>query len=298
MANLKEVKGRIQSVTSTQQITKAMKMVAAAKLRRAQDRIVQMRPYSEKLTGILRNVTSSVSDDMENDYAVVRDVNRVAIVVISSDKGLCGAFNSSVFKAAVQLLNTKYKAQHDAGAVTIVPLGKKSFEFFKKRGYKVETKYWEIFSNLSFDEVRPVAEYLMDSFKSGEFDTVDLVYNEFKNVATQVLRVEKFLPIEPSELVEKDANVSTNTIDYIYEPSQEFIVKELIPKSLKIQVYKATLESNASEQGARMTAMDKATDNAGELLKELKLMYNRTRQAAITKEILEIVGGAEALKSS
>ncbi|WOK05937.1 ATP synthase F1 subunit gamma [Imperialibacter roseus] len=297
MANLKEVKGRIQSVTSTQQITKAMKMVAAAKLRRAQDRITQMRPYSEKLTGILRNVTSSVSDDLENEYAVVREVNRVALVVVSSDKGLCGAFNSSVFKAAVNLLKTKYKEQNEFGGVTIIPLGKKAMEFFKKRNYKVDTKYWDIFSNLSFDEVRPVAEYLMEAYKAGDFDAVELVYNEFKNVATQVLRVEKFLPIEPSE-VEEESTSSSNAIDYIYEPSKEFIVKELIPKSLKIQVYKATLESNASEQGARMTAMDKATDNAGELLKELKLMYNRTRQAAITKEILEIVGGAEALKSS
>jgi F-type H+-transporting ATPase subunit gamma len=298
MANLKEVKGRIQSVTSTQQITKAMKMVAAAKLRRAQDRITQMRPYSEKLTGILKNVTATVSDDLENEYAASREVNRVAIVVISSDKGLCGAFNSSVFKATTNLLNTKYKEQHEFGGVTIVPLGKKAYEFFKKRGYKIEAKYWEVFSNLSFDEVRAVAEYLMDGFKAGDFDTVELIYNEFKNVATQVLRVEKFLPVEPAEVEEETATSSASAVDYIYEPSKEFIVKELIPKSLKIQVYKATLESNASEQGARMTAMDKATDNAGELLKELKLMYNRTRQAAITKEILEIVGGAEALKSS
>lgn len=297
MANLKEVKSRIQSVTSTQQITKAMKMVAAAKLRRAQDRIVQMRPYSERLTGILKNVSSSVSDDLENEYAVVRDIQKVAILVVSSDKGLCGAFNSSAFKATIQLLQTKYKQQYEAGNVTIVPLGKKSMEFFKKRNYKVEVKFWDVFSNLSFDEIRPVAEYLMDGFKSGQFDAVELVYNEFKNVATQVLRVEKFLPIEPAEILE-GADTGSNAVDYIYEPSIDFIMNELIPKSLKIQVYKATLESNASEQGARMTAMDKATENAGELLKELKLMYNRTRQAAITKEILEIVGGAEALKSS
>lgn len=297
MANLKEVKSRIQSVQSTQQITKAMKMVAAAKLRRAQDRIVQMRPYSEKLSGILRNVSAAVSDDMENEYATSREVRRVAIVVISSDKGLCGAFNSSVFKATVSIIQTKYAEQHAYGDVTVVPLGKKAYEYFKKRGYKIESKFWEVFSDLSFDTVRPAAEYLMEGFKAEQFDAVELVYNEFKNVATQILRVEQFLPIQPME-VEEDESKSNNTTDYIYEPSREFIVKELIPKSLKIQVYKATLESNASEQGARMTAMDKATDNAGELLKELKLMYNRTRQAAITKEILEIVGGAEALKSS
>lgn len=296
MPNLKEVKSRIQSVSSTQQITKAMKMVAAAKLRRAQDRIVQMRPYSEKLSGILRNVSAAVSDDLENEYAASREVSKVALVVISSDKGLCGAFNSSVFRAANVLVQTKYKAQYEAGNLTIVPLGKKAYEYFRKRNFKVVDKYWEVFSKLSFEEVRPAAEYLMDSFKKGEFDVVELVYNEFKNVATQILRVEQFLPIAPVE-AEEGAKAS-NSIDYIYEPSREFIVKELIPKSLKIQVYKATLESNAAEQGARMTAMGQATDNAGELLKQLRLMYNRTRQAAITKEILEIVGGAEALKSS
>ncbi len=297
MANLKEVKSRIQSVSSTQQITKAMKMVAAAKLRRAQDRIVQMRPYSEKLSRILRNVSSAVSDDLQNEYATERDVEKVALVVISSDKGLCGAFNSSAFKAALVLLQTKYKEQHRAGNVVIIPIGKKAYEFFKKRNYNVVDKYWEIFSSLSFDEVRPAAEFLMDEFRKGSLDRIELIYNEFKNVATQILRVEQFLPIAQIETEEED-NAKGRAIDYIYEPSREFIVKELIPKSLKIQLYKATLESNASEQGARMTAMGQATDNAGELLKELKLMYNRTRQAAITKEILEIVGGAEALKSS
>ena len=296
MPNLKEVKSRIQSVSSTQQITKAMKMVAAAKLRRAQDRIIQMRPYSQKLSGILSNVASAVSDNVESDFTVEREVEKVCLVVISSDKGLCGAFNSSVFKATLLLLRTKYKTQFDAGNVTIMPIGKKSFEYFRKRNFKIIDKYWEIFANLSFEEVRPAAEHLMASFKKGEFDAVDLVFNEFKNVATQILRVEQFLPIAKPELSEENKG-STNGTDYIYEPSREFIVTELIPKSLKIQLYKATLESNASEQGARMTAMGQATDNAGELLKELKLMYNRTRQAAITKEILEIVGGAEALKA-
>lgn len=297
MPNLKEVKSRIQSVSSTQQITKAMKMVAAAKLRRAQDRIVQMRPYSERLTGILRNVSASVSDDVENDYAVEREVNRVAILAISSDKGLCGGFNSNVFKGVLGLVQNKYKDQYEGGQVTVIPLGKKAYEFFKKRNFRVEDRYWDVFHKLSFDQVRPVAEYLMEGFKKGQYDSVEIVYNEFRNVATQVLKVEKFLPITQGTVGE-GASVKTNPTDYIYEPSQEYIVKELIPKSLKIQVYKATLESNAAEQGARMTAMDKATENAGELLKELKLLYNRSRQAAITKEILEIVGGAEALKAT
>lgn len=288
MANLKEVKERIKSVSSTQQITKAMKMVAAAKLRRAQDRIVQLRPYSEKLGAILANVSSGNDEDGMNTYSVEREVKKVLIVPVTSDRGLCGAFNSNVFKAVRNLLNSDEMNGVD---VSVMPIGKKSFDFFKKKkDYTIIDQFWGVFGDLSFDTVRAASEFAMNAFEAGEYDRVYLVYNEFKNVATQIVHTEQFLPVLSIETGES----STNS-DYIYEPSKDFIVEELIPKSLKIQFYKSVLESNASEHGARMTAMGKATDNAGELLKELKLTYNRTRQAAITKEILEIVGGAEAL---
>lgn len=287
MANLKEVKERIKSVSSTQQITKAMKMVAAAKLRRAQDRIIQLRPYSEKLSTILGNVSSGSDEEGMNTYSVEREVKSVLIVPVTSDRGLCGAFNSNIFKGVRALLAGK---EMDGVNVSVMPIGKKSFDFFKKKSYNLIDGYWDVFGDLSFDKVREAAEYAMEGFENGQFDRVYVVYNEFKNVATQIVRTEQFLPVASIE-----GEVSATKNDYIYEPSKDFIVEELIPKSLKIQFYKAVLESNASEHGARMTAMGKATDNAGELLKELKLTYNRTRQAAITKEILEIVGGAEAL---
>lgn len=293
MANLKEVKGRIQSVISTQQITKAMKMVAAAKLRRAQDRITQMRPYSKKLSAITSNVAAGVdSEQIENPYAEVREVNNVLLIVVTSDRGLCGAFNSNVQKFAKQRIAEKYSYEAKYDGVSILPIGKKAFDHFKKRGYKVIDKYYDLFSNLDFPHVIEAAEFVMNEFLEGGFDKVEIIYNEFKNVATQVVRAEPFLPLEA---VAEEGKVESNPTDYLFEPSQEFIFSEIIPKSLKIQFYKTLLESNAAEQGARMTAMDQATDNAGELLKELRLTYNRTRQAAITKEILEIVGGAEAL---
>jgi F-type H+-transporting ATPase subunit gamma len=292
MASLKEVRGRITSISSTQQITKAMKMVAAAKLRRAQDNILRMRPYAQRLSGILTNLSSMTEGSVTNIYSEKRDVNNVLIIAVSSDRGLAGAFNSNIIKGVVSLINTRYSAQHEAGNVTILAIGRKAFEALKKRGYKVNGDFTGVFANLSFDTVRGAAEFAMDGFAKGQFDQVDLVYNEFKNVATQVVQTEQFLPIVENPVEE---NASAMQIDYTFEPSKEEIIHELIPKSLKIQVYKAVLESNASEHGARMTAMDKATENAGELLKELKLTYNRTRQAAITKEILEIVGGAEAL---
>jgi len=291
MANLKEVKERINSVSSTQQITKAMKMVAAAKLRKAQDKITQMRPYSQKLTAILNNISSGSEGDSEIVYAQEREVRNVLIIPITSDKGLCGAFNSNVLKATVVDLNTHFAGKN----VTVLPLGKKAFEFFKKRGYNVIADYYQIFSDVSFENVKGAAEYVMKSFEAEAYDQVVLVYNEFKNVATQIVQVEQFLPIQKSEV--EDSAASSDT-DYIVEPSQAYIIDELVPNSLKIQFYKAVLDSNASEHGARMTAMDKATENAGELLKELKLVYNRTRQAAITNEILEIVAGAEALESN
>lgn len=291
MANLKEVKARIKSVTSTQQITKAMKMVAAAKLRRAQDSIMQLRPYSQKLTAILQNVSSGLGEDDENAYGAVREEQNILIIPITSDKGLCGGFNSNVFKTTTQLIADKYQVQLDQGNVTILPIGKRSLEFYKKRGFNVHSDFSTLFSGLSFESVKKAAEYAMSEFEKGTYDKVEIVYNEFKNVATQILISEQFLPI-----VAKVEETDVIPTDYIYSPSKEVIVEELIPKSLKIQLYKAILESNASEHGARMTAMDKATENAGELLKDLKLTYNRTRQAAITTEILEIVAGAEALE--
>ncbi len=290
MASLKEVKERIVSVSSTQQITKAMKMVAAAKLRRAQDKIVQLRPYSEKLGALLANVSSGSSEEGMNTYTEVRDVKRVLFIPVTSDRGLCGGFNANVFKAVRNALTDE---QYANAEVDILPIGKKAFDFFRKKGNNVNDQHWKVFGNLSFDLVKAAAEDAMEGFASGKYDRVVLVYNEFKNVATQIVRTEQFLPIV--ELVKEEGD-TTNT-DYIYEPSKDYIIEELIPKSLKIQLYKSVLESNASEHGARMTAMGKATDNAADLLKELKLTYNRTRQAAITKEILEIVGGAEALAS-
>jgi len=294
MASLKEVRNRIVSVQSTQQITKAMKMVAAAKLRRAQDSIIRMRPYAQRLNDILTNLSELQEDAaVSNPYTVKRDINRVLILVVTSDRGLAGAFNSNILKGVNSLIAEKYAAQMEAGNVEFVAIGKKGHEALVKKGFKVNGDFTHVFGKLSFDTVRVAAELAMDGFRNGYYDQVEVVYNEFKNVATQIVRREQFLPIVEKE---KDASAkNTNIPDYVFEPSKEEIIQELIPKSLKIQIYKAVLESNASEHGARMTAMDKATDNAGELLKQLKLTYNRSRQAAITTEILEIVGGAEAL---
>ena len=289
MANLKEVKNRINSVISTQQITKAMKMVAAAKLRRAQDNIIQMRPYAQKLGEVLDNVSAGLEAG-QSSFSAKREEDRILIVAISSDRGLCGPFNSNVFKAVVELIHKKYESQFKAGDVQILPLGRKSHEFFKKRKFNVIEDFSDVFTHLSFDKARHAAEYIMKQFEDDKIDRVEIVYNEFKNIATQILRTEQFLPLQ-----EADSTTQNQNNDYIFQPDQEQLVSELIPKSLKIQFYKAILESNASEHGARMTAMDKATENADELLRDLKLTYNQTRQAAITKEILEIVAGAEAL---
>lgn len=299
MPSLKEVRSRIQSITSTQQITKAMKMVAAAKLRRAQDAILQMRPYSQKLSAVLSNVSSSVDGSIENQFAQQRPVNKLLLVLVTSDRGLCGAFNANVVKSAVALLAGEY-AHVDKANVDVLCVGKKGYELMSRRGFSCIPDFVGTFASLNFDTVRKAAEFAMNGFASGKYDKVVLIYNEFKNVATQVIREEQFLPIEETTSKADTAakTAASANVDYIFEPSVEYIINELIPTSLKIQFYKATLESNASEHGARMTAMDKATENAGELLKQLKLTYNRTRQAAITKEILEIVGGAEALKAS
>ncbi|GAA4378393.1 ATP synthase F1 subunit gamma [Hymenobacter koreensis] len=292
MASLKEVRNRIVSVSSTQQITKAMKMVAAAKLRRAQDNIMRMRPYAQRLNSILANLSQGADADVTGAYGVQRDVRRVLIIAITSDRGLAGAFNSNVFKGVNQLIQERYQAQAAAGNVSFMAIGRKAHDYYGRRGELVGN-YTQVFAQLSFDTVRVAAEQAMTGFANGEYDQVVMVYNEFKNVATQIIRAEQLLPILPAEAPVTTG--ATSNVDYIFEPSKEEIVRTLIPTSLKVQLYKAVLESNASEHGARMTAMDKATDNAGELLKSLKLTYNRTRQAAITTEILEIVGGAEAL---
>ena len=296
MANLKEVKNRIISVMSTQQITKAMKMVAAAKLRKSQERVTQIRPYAAKLGAILRNLSEAqVSGDGDNWYSKVREQKRILIVAVSSDRGLCGSFNSTVFKGIGRLIEEKYSEQHKNGNVVILPVGRKAAEYFVKRKFEVIDNYVGLFGQLTFVNVSALGETIMKAFREGKFDNVEIVYNEFKNVATQILRTEQLLPVVLPVSTSKD---KSSPIDYIYQPGQEEIISEMIPNSLKVQLFKALLDSNAAENGARMTAMDKATENAGELLKELRLSYNRSRQAAITKEILEIVGGAEALKSA
>jgi F-type H+-transporting ATPase subunit gamma len=282
---------------STQQITKAMKMVAAAKLRRSQEAVMQLRPYAQKLNSIMANVSSDASIDLsENPYSEVREEEKVLLIMVTSDRGLCGGFNSNIIKAVNILLAGKYKDQAEKGNVTLLTLGKKGNDFYAKRKVNVIPSYSTIFSSLNFEEARKVAERAMKGFVAKEYDKVEVIYNEFKNVATQIVQVKQFLPIAPPET--SVVSASTNNVDYIFEPDKESIIKDLIPKSLKISLYGALLESNAAENGARMTAMDKATENAGELLKDLRLSYNRTRQAAITKEILEIVGGAEALASN
>ncbi|MFN3917416.1 MAG: ATP synthase F1 subunit gamma [Flavobacteriales bacterium] len=292
MANLKEIRSRITSVNSTKQITSAMKMVSAAKLRRAQDAITQMRPYANKLQEILSNLSSSL-DASENVYAEERETQNVLIVAITSNRGLCGAFNNNVIKASRTLC-----ADHKNSNVSVLSIGKKANEAFKNtnfniKGSKLPKNLEKLYDDLTFDNVAVVAENLMLQYKERHLDKIILVYNKFKNAATQELMKEQFLPVLPPTT---STETSTNTVDYIFEPSKEQIVNELIPKSLKIQLYKAVLDSHAAEHGARMTAMHKATDNANELSKALKLHYNKARQAAITAEILEIVGGAEALK--
>jgi F-type H+-transporting ATPase subunit gamma len=296
MPSLKEVRNRINSVKSTQQITKAMKMVSAAKLRKAQDAIVRMRPYAQSLNKIIQNLSASNTDsEVRSVYTEEREPNKVLIVAITSDRGLCGAFNSNVIKNSVILAQEKYARQFAAGNVSFLTIGNKGYDSIRKRGLKTNGDYATLFHNLNFQKVKEAGEFILNAFAQKELDRVEIIFNEFKNVATQIIRVQQFLPIIQDNLTTQTTAVATNT-DYILEPSQAEIIQELIPKSLKVQLYRAVLESNASEHGARMTAMDKATDNADNLVKELTLVYNRTRQAAITKEILEIVGGAEALQ--
>ena len=287
---LKEVRNRIKSVQGTQQITKAMKMVSAAKLRRAQDAITQMRPYAKKLQEMLSNIVSSSDADVNMALAAERPVNKVMIIVVTSDRGLCGGYNSNLIKLARQTISDKYAAQLAKGNVQILPVGKKGYEHFNKNGFQVVDKYWDIFTGLSFEKVQTAAKYAMDAFANKEVDAVELVYSEFKNAGTQLFVSEQFLPVQ--KIVSASKNKKA---DFIFEPSQEVLIVELMPKILNTQLYKAVLDANASEHGARMTAMDKASENANELLKALKLSYNRARQAAITTELSEIVSGAAAL---
>ena len=293
MASLKEVRNRIVSVSSTQQITSAMKMVSAAKLKRAQDAIVQFRPYAQKLKEILANLTSSL-DSSDHIYATQREIKNVLLVVITSNRGLCGGFNQNVIKRANYLAKNNYKNQK----VTVICIGKKGGDFFKKTDFNIigsdmPRKLNDLFDHLNYNHVAPVAEKIMEAFVDEQFDLVEVIYNQFKNAAIQITTVERLLPVVPA----KNERLNQTVNDYIFEPSKEEIVQDLIPRSLKTQFYKALLDSSASEHGARMTSMHKATDNAKDLIRDLKLSYNKARQANITKEILEIVGGAEALNN-
>ncbi len=292
MANLKEVRNRITSVTSTQQITKAMKMVSAAKLKRATNAIIQLRPYATKLREILAQVSASVEGN-NSPFTQDRIPTKVLIIVVTSNRGLAGAFNANAIKTANNLIANKYADQFARGDVSIIAIGKRGQDFFSKREFNVIGNNNELFNNLDFENVSKITEYVMDQYKEGNIDRVEVVYNQFRNAAVQILTSEQILPLLPDN--KEDDKVAE--LDYIIEPSKEKIIEELIPKAIKIQLYKAVLDSHASEHGARMTAMDKATENAGDLLRQLKLSYNQARQAAITTELTEIVSGAAALSN-
>ncbi|HYK47073.1 MAG TPA: ATP synthase F1 subunit gamma [Parafilimonas sp.] len=288
---LKEVRNRIKSVQSTQQITKAMKMVSAAKLRRAQEAILQMRPYARKLQEMLSNIVSNIEGGTSLKLAEERAIERVLFILVTSDRGLCGGYNANLAKLARQAIADKYSSQLKKGNVVIWNIGKKGWESMTRTGYKTNDAYKDIFLNLTFENVQAVSQAAMKAFESREFDAVELVYSEFKNAATQRFVVEQFLPIP--KVQKKDG---AKKADFIFEPDKEALIAELMPKILNTQLYKAVLDANASEHGARMTAMDKASENANELLKVLRVSYNRARQAAITTELTEIVSGAAALE--
>lgn len=286
MANLKEIRNRITSIGSTMQITSAMKMVSAAKLKKAQDSITAMRPYAEKLTELIQNISATLEGDNSGVFSEQREVKHVLLVVVTSNRGLCGAFNANVIKQINNLKATRFKG----ASIDLLTIGKKGHDGLRK-GFPVFENDSALFDDLSFESTAVIAQKLMDTFVSGQYDSIQVVYNQFKNAATQVVMTEQFLPLMPIE-----TTTAVNS-DYIYEPSKEDILESLIPMSLKTQLFKAVLDSFASEHGARMTAMHKATDNAKELKDQLTLSYNKARQAAITNEILEIVGGAEALNN-
>jgi F-type H+-transporting ATPase subunit gamma len=288
---LKEVRNKIKATQNMQQITKAMKMVSAAKLRKAQDAIIQMRPYARKLQEVLRNIVSSAEGDAGMALATERPAEKVLLIVITSDRGLCGAYNANVIKLARTTIQEKYASQNAKGQLHIWGIGKKGTEFFQKNKYKVNDTYRDLFLNLKFENVQAVAQAAVKAFEAKEYDVIELVYSEFRNAAMQRFTVERFLPIPK---VEKKEGAKKS--DFIFEPAKEELIAELMPKILNTQLYKAVLDGNASEHGARMTAMDKASENANELLKHYKISYNRARQAAITTELTEIVSGAAALQ--
>ncbi|MBN1181021.1 MAG: ATP synthase F1 subunit gamma [Bacteroidales bacterium] len=294
MASLKEIRTRIASVSSTRQITSAMKMVAAAKLKKAQDAIIQIRPYADKLHEILVNISDSIrSTEEENPYIQQREINKVLLVIVSSNRGLCGAFNQNIIKRAIQVATEDYAMQFENGNVDFYCIGKKAHDGLKSRKFKVIDYDYKVFDNLCFECVSPLADEIMFRFVEKKYDKIEIIYNQFKNPSVQILSNEQFLPITIDyEQMEKEGS---SFHDFIFEPSKEYIVKEILPRSLKVEFYKTLIDSYASEFGARMTAMHQATDNADELIKELRLHYNKARQTAITKEITEIVGGAEAL---
>lgn len=297
---LKEVRNRIKSVQSTQQITKAMKMVSAAKLRKAQDAIIQMRPYAQKLQDMLSNIVSNSDGSVNMKLAAERPVNKVLVILITSDRGLCGGYNANLVKLARQTIAEQYAQQQQKGNVQVWGIGKKGFEAMLRNGYKTSDTYKDIFLHLTFENVQQASAAAMDAFVKGEFDVVELVYSQFKNAATQQFKLERFLPIPKVVSKEGAAHASAKLSmksDFIFEPGKEELVTELMPKILNTQLFKAVLDANASEHGARMTAMDKASDNANELLRSLRISYNRARQAAITTELTEIVSGAAALNS-
>ncbi len=289
---LKEVRNRIKSVQSTQQITKAMKMVSAAKLRRAQDAITQMRPYAQKLQEMLSNIVSNSDGGSSQPLAAERPVEKVLLILITSDRGLAGAYNTNLIKLAKSAIAEKYADQYKKGNLVIWGIGKKGYEHFAKLNYKASADYKDIFLNLTFENVQKASQAAMKAFEEKQFDVVEIIYSQFKNAATQRFELERFLPIPKSE----NKGGSAKKADFIYDPSKEELIAELMPKILNTQLYKAVLDANASEHGARMTAMDKASTNANEMLRSLKISYNRARQAAITTELTEIVSGAAALQ--
>lgn len=297
MANLKEIRNRIKSVKSTQQVTSAMKMVAAAKLRRAQDRMIQLRPYALKLQEIIGNVISVLDvSEIPSPLVEKREVKNTLVVLVTSNRGLAGPFNANIIKHTLQFLDENHAQDLADGRVQFICMGRKGFEQMKKRGYDVNGGNFDVFSDLTFEKVNEVNDLIFEKFTSGEVDKVYLMFNEFKNTMTQIRRADTLLPLSVDELesAEEEANLNS---DYIFEPDREEILTDLIPKSVRIQVFRAVLESNAAEHGARMVAMDAATENAEDLLRNLRISYNKARQASITKEILEIAAGADALEN-
>ncbi len=295
MANSKEIRTRLVSVASTRQITSAMKMVSAAKLKKAQDAVLQLRPYAQKLQEILGSLSNS-DNEGSSEFTREREIEKVLVIIVTSNRGLCGAFNVNVIKQAFQMVQEKYSNQLSNKKVSFIAIGKKGADFLKRRNLPIYDLNTNLVDKVNFENVSTYASGIMADYVEGKFDRVELVYNQFKNAAVQILRSEQYLPVAKAVEVKKVGSGTSTNIDFIFEPSKSQIIKELIPKSLKIQLFKAVLDSVASEHGARMTAMHKATDNATDLLKELRLQYNKARQAAITNEILEIVAGAEALK--